>query len=846
MSVREVVRPMTRSAAPALLALLVLLPLAAPFAAAAPTSFTINVVSAMSHGCSPDVWTSPDLRVRVLVNGAPVATTGKADQQDEPVFAVSIPASATLPVTIGIEAEEAEPAGFFGTSTEYLACTVGPGGATRAEFTYNGEEPLTRVLRGDDGRAAEVFVVVGRSPPPVPSVTATTTTSSVTLSWAADPTGQATGHRVALGGVGAIIESSVTGNTAVVTGLCDNTAYTYRVIRDTTTWHVSSADVTFTTKNSAPQAPAVLSTTRAGNVSFDSPTTHDVERYEIHASATRGFTPSDATLRKTVSPSFIASRQVDVTGVAFAASDAFVVVRVVDTGNLSADSMQVAIGGPTQDSPYGTTDACGAAAPAPPVSRPSTSSGSTSSPTSGATASDAEEGGAVAPEEDETCCYSFTASVETNVSGALRVTSGASFNLTIQNTGTRQASITLAIVDDAGEVTFAAAADPVVLPPNATRRVEVAVRAEHGTSAAEDLAATLQLRLVENGNTSRIALLVDIPELVVDLATEDIGAVFEVKVPTETLIVPIGGSLRVKVLVVNKADHEFTAEVFLAPSTRHDADIGRAVVAHGFEAKPDQHLLRLAPYSKQEIVVTLTAPLNATVGESVGAQLRFVANNSVIAEDVPAEFAVQAAAPVEVTSEDGVKLDATAILVIAGAGTAAAGVGAAVWARRDSSRWLLAVALYARIAKSDTLQHEGRESLRRMIEASPGICYSDLKRETGMNTGAIVHHLRTLERAGFVTSRREGAFRRFYAVGSAPQRPELVRVDGALTPAQARVVDALRAEPLTQGQLAERLGLSQQGTSHHVKALERSGHIEAYFDGRVWRYRAIERVDVPR
>jgi DNA-binding MarR family transcriptional regulator len=57
---------------------------------------------------------------------------------------------------------------------------------------------------------------------------------------------------------------------------------------------------------------------------------------------------------------------------------------------------------------------------------------------------------------------------------------------------------------------------------------------------------------------------------------------------------------------------------------------------------------------------------------------------------------------------------------------------------------------------------------------------------------------------------------------------------------QQRVVDLLGEAPLTQGELAERLGLSQQGLNHHVKSLERAGHIKAVYDGRVWRYRPAD------
>jgi DNA-binding transcriptional ArsR family regulator len=117
-----------------------------------------------------------------------------------------------------------------------------------------------------------------------------------------------------------------------------------------------------------------------------------------------------------------------------------------------------------------------------------------------------------------------------------------------------------------------------------------------------------------------------------------------------------------------------------------------------------------------------------------------------------------------------------------------------------------------------------------------------------LNTGAIVHHLRALERAGSVTSRREGAYRRFYVTGAPESRPAPTTTFQVvpLTPAQQRVVEALAGGPLTQADLAERLGLSQQGVGHHVKALERAGHVQAEYDGRSWRYSVVQETTVVR
>lgn len=835
MSGRRLEGLMTRNAASLALAMLLLLsaPALLSTAQAAPTAFTINVVSARDLGCSPDFWTSPDLRVHVYVNDAPVYLSAEASEQKEPTFALTIPVNVQLPATISVEVEEGEPSGFFGV--RYEPCSVAAGGATRAHLTYKGESSLTFVTRGDDDRAAEVYLVVGTTPPPAPTVSASPAQTSVTLQWAADGSGQATGHRVARGGVGALVDAAMTGTSAVVGNLCDNSAYTFRVIRDTTTWHVSSADVQVRTLNAAPQPATVLSATREGNVSFDSPTTHDVARYEIHASTGDSFTPSSATLRHTMSPSFIMSQRVEATGIAFAASDTHVRVRVVDTGDLHADSVSFAIDGPTRSAPSGFGAACGMPSP----SGSSTSGAATMPPPR---TQEPEPTPEPTPEPERDCCYDLTWSFVTAISvhGMPQVEVGGTVELRLENTGTRPITVDASVVDRTGAVRFGPAINGFVqLDPGESQSVSVRVHAEPGTPARAGINAAIQLHLRESDQVHEAYILVDIPA--------DGNEVFwlgdvQVLFPRGWHNVSAGASVKVFIHVTNHGERMAEVRFSQGPSIR-EATGGGLVTAPGYTARAERDVVQVAPYSQQEVLVTITTPTDAEAGAMVITHLQTGTSAGSSAYQMPVSFRVQVAQPV-VASAAAAGLGWGVGATLAGAGVAGAGVAAALAARRDAWRFAIAATLYTRMARSETLNHAGRETLQQLITDRPGVCYTELKRATEMNTGAIVHHLRALERAGFVASRREGAYRRFYPAGRAPAT--LVQVAPALTPMQARVVELLRASPLTQGQLAEALGLSQQGTSHHVKTLERAGRIEVFYDGRVWRYRVLEATHVPR
>src|SRR5581483_2326215 len=88
--------------------------------------------------------------------------------------------------------------------------------------------------------------------------------------------------------------------------------------------------------------------------------------------------------------------------------------------------------------------------------------------------------------------------------------------------------------------------------------------------------------------------------------------------------------------------------------------------------------------------------------------------------------------------------------------------------------------------------------------------------------GALIHHAQMLERHGVIVSRHDGLNRRLYPTGrrvDVPLRP--------LTPAERRVLDALRDGPLTQAELSARLGVTVQAVSYHLGKLRREEEVRA-------------------
>lgn len=131
--------------------------------------------------------------------------------------------------------------------------------------------------------------------------------------------------------------------------------------------------------------------------------------------------------------------------------------------------------------------------------------------------------------------------------------------------------------------------------------------------------------------------------------------------------------------------------------------------------------------------------------------------------------------------------------------------------------------LYSRFGRDSVLRAEPRARIHETLAARPeGATLADLAAATGLSRGAVAHHCRMLERHGYLTSRHDGVNRRYALPGARlapPVRPP--------TPGERRVLDLLReAGPLTQADLAARLGVTPQAVSQHLLRLRREARVE--------------------
>lgn len=134
---------------------------------------------------------------------------------------------------------------------------------------------------------------------------------------------------------------------------------------------------------------------------------------------------------------------------------------------------------------------------------------------------------------------------------------------------------------------------------------------------------------------------------------------------------------------------------------------------------------------------------------------------------------------------------------------------------------LVFIPLYTKIKKNRVLDHYLRGKIHGYIIANPGEHYNAIKDQLEVTNGALSYHLRVLEREGYIRSRMDGIFKRFY-----PADMKLPTTQRNISSFQEVILTIVKNnQGLSQKDIAKRIGASSQVINYHVKILEDSGLI---------------------
>ena len=142
---------------------------------------------------------------------------------------------------------------------------------------------------------------------------------------------------------------------------------------------------------------------------------------------------------------------------------------------------------------------------------------------------------------------------------------------------------------------------------------------------------------------------------------------------------------------------------------------------------------------------------------------------------------------------------------------------------------MLAPFRYSRYDDSDPLEHEARDAMFEVVEASPGTYLSEIADRADIPLSTARHHIRVLEREDLVSGAKVRGKRRFY-----PAYTEGIELAAAMNDeSTAAVIDALaRLGAASVSDLADELGRDPSTVSHHVQRLEEDDVVVRERDGR--------------
>lgn len=129
---------------------------------------------------------------------------------------------------------------------------------------------------------------------------------------------------------------------------------------------------------------------------------------------------------------------------------------------------------------------------------------------------------------------------------------------------------------------------------------------------------------------------------------------------------------------------------------------------------------------------------------------------------------------------------------------------------------------YAKLRKSELLNHKAREGLLQLIREEPGISPPELHGRVGGGWSTVVYHLTVLEKNQLVSSLIDGRHKRFFPTEAIDwsRRGSLAALRNARTKALYQLIEE---DPgAIQAHLARRLGVSVAATQWHLERLQRA------------------------
>lgn len=146
------------------------------------------------------------------------------------------------------------------------------------------------------------------------------------------------------------------------------------------------------------------------------------------------------------------------------------------------------------------------------------------------------------------------------------------------------------------------------------------------------------------------------------------------------------------------------------------------------------------------------------------------------------------------------------------------------------------------VDKDNVLEHPMRQSLLQVVEDEPGVHLRELANRHGTAVTNTQWHLRKLEMAGLVATRKIQGRRLYYPKeGGVAMRDQAVQNAAVQNPNARRILECVLATPgINQRKLADALSMNPGTVRWHLRKMEDAELLRSVPDGAQQRYFAIE------
>ncbi|UCH89265.1 MAG: winged helix-turn-helix transcriptional regulator, partial [Thermoplasmata archaeon] len=136
--------------------------------------------------------------------------------------------------------------------------------------------------------------------------------------------------------------------------------------------------------------------------------------------------------------------------------------------------------------------------------------------------------------------------------------------------------------------------------------------------------------------------------------------------------------------------------------------------------------------------------------------------------------------------------------------------------------------LYVRISGRRILDNFTRGKIYGYIIANPGDHYNSIKGALKLKNGALAYHLKALEREEMIKSQTDGKYKRFY-----PYEMAVPPRSTKMSTMRQNIIDQIVEQPgITQNEISDKMGVSHQAISYHLRSLVQLGAVNIEKKGR--------------